>query len=45
MGYLSDLNYFVEKSAHFSDRETGNFFSRIRFNTNGKEWSENQFRS
>ena len=44
-GYLSDLNYFVEESAHFGDQETGNFFSRIRFNTNGKEWSENQFRS
>jgi formyltetrahydrofolate deformylase len=44
-GYLRDLNYFVEESAHFGDRDTGNFFSRTRFSLNGGAWSEDEFRS
>lgn len=43
-GYLRDQNYFVEESAHFGDRDTGNFFSRTRFSTNGGTWSEEVFR-
>lgn len=42
--YLRDQNYFVEESAHYGDRDTGNFFSRFRFSTNGGEWSEADFR-
>ena len=44
-GYLRDQNYFVEESAHFGDRDTGNFFSRTRFSLNGGKWSEDDFRS
>jgi len=43
-GYLRDQNYFVEESAHFGDRDTGMFFSRTRFSTNGGSWSEDVFR-
>ena len=43
-GYLSKQNYFVEESAHFGDRDTGNFFSRTRFSLNGHTWSEAEFR-
>jgi len=43
-GYLRDLNYFVEESSHFGDRDTGMFFSRTRFSTNGGNWSETKFR-
>ena len=43
-GYLRDQNYFVEESAHFGDRDTGNFFSRTRFSANGGTWSEDVFR-
>jgi len=43
-GYLRDQNYFVEESAHFGDRDTGMFFSRTRFTTNGGTWSEDVFR-
>ena len=43
-GYLRDQNYFVEESAHFGDRDTGMFFSRTRFTTNGGSWSEDVFR-
>jgi formyltetrahydrofolate deformylase len=42
-GYLRDLNYFVEESAHFGDRDTGNFFSRTRFTTNGQQWDTDKF--
>lgn len=42
--YLSEQNYFVEESAHFGDRDTGMFFSRTRFSTNGGDWSEAAFR-
>jgi len=42
--YLSQQNYFVEESAHFGDRDTGMFFSRTRFSTNGGDWSEDAFR-
>jgi formyltetrahydrofolate deformylase len=42
--FLRDENYFVEESAHFGDRETGQFFSRTRFSTNGESWSEDGFR-
>jgi formyltetrahydrofolate deformylase len=44
-GYLRDQNYFVEESSHFGDRDTGNFFSRTRFSTNGEAWSEDDFRA
>lgn len=44
-GYLRDQNYFVEESSHFGDRDTGNFFSRTRFSTNGGTWSEEVFRN
>jgi formyltetrahydrofolate deformylase len=43
-GYLRDKNYFVEESSHFGDRDTGNFFSRTRFSTQGQAWSEEDFR-
>jgi len=43
-GYLRDQNYFVEESAHYGDRDTGMFFSRTRFTTNGGSWSEDVFR-
>ncbi len=43
-GYLRDLNFFVEESSHFGDRDTGMFFSRTRFSTNGGNWSETEFR-
>ena len=43
-GYLTDQNFFVEESSHFGDRDTGNFFSRTKFSTNGGEWSEERFR-
>jgi len=43
-GYLRDQNYFVEESSHFGDRDTGMFFSRTRFSTNGGNWSETKFR-
>jgi formyltetrahydrofolate deformylase len=43
-GYLRDRNYFVEESSHFGDRDTGMFFSRTRFSTNGGNWSETNFR-
>jgi len=44
-GYLRDQNFFVEESSHFGDRDTGNFFSRTKFSTNGEKWSEASFRS
>ena len=44
-GYLRDQNFFVEESAHFGDRDTGNFFSRTKFSTNGETWSEDNFRA
>jgi formyltetrahydrofolate deformylase len=44
-GYLRDQNFFVEESSHFGDRDTGNFFSRTKFSTNGEQWSEDKFRS
>lgn len=44
-GYLRDQGYFVEESSHFGDRETGNFFSRIRFCCPDRTWSEAEFRS
>lgn len=44
-GYLRDQNFFVEESSHFGDRDTGNFFSRTRFSTNGGSWSEEVFRN
>jgi formyltetrahydrofolate deformylase len=43
-GFLRDQNFFVEESAHFGDRDTGNFFSRTKFSTNGGSWSEQDFR-
>lgn len=43
-GFLRDQNMFVEESAHFGDRDTGNFFSRTRFSTNGGTWSDEEFR-
>jgi formyltetrahydrofolate deformylase len=43
-GYISEQNFFVEESAHFGDRDTGMFFSRTRFSTNGAAWSETKFR-
>jgi formyltetrahydrofolate deformylase len=43
-GFLRDQNFFVEESAHFGDRDTGNFFSRTKFSTNGSRWSEPEFR-
>jgi formyltetrahydrofolate deformylase len=43
-GFLRDQNFFVEESAHFGDRDTGNFFSRTKFSTNGGRWSEQDFR-
>jgi len=43
-GFLRDKNYFVEESSHFGDRDTGKFFSRTRFSSNGSEWSELEFR-
>ncbi|MDP6436697.1 MAG: formyltetrahydrofolate deformylase [Gammaproteobacteria bacterium] len=43
-GYLRDQNFFVEESAHYGDRDTGNFFSRARFTTNNGKWSEKEFR-
>jgi len=44
-GYLRDQNFFVEESSHFGDRDTGTFFSRTKFSTNGGAWSEESFRS
>jgi formyltetrahydrofolate deformylase len=44
-GFLSEQNYFIEESAHFGDPDTGKFFSRIRFNTAGGQWSESGFRA
>ncbi len=44
-GFLSEQGYFIEESAHFGDRETGNFFSRIRFKLDGEKWAEEEFRS
>jgi formyltetrahydrofolate deformylase len=43
-GFLRDQDLFIEESAHFGDRDTGMFFSRIRFNCSAGEWSEDQFR-
>lgn len=44
-GYLRDQNFFVEESSHYGDRDTGNFFSRTRFSSNGESWSEDEFRA
>ena len=44
-GFLSEQRYFIEESEHFGDRDTGKFFSRIRFSIDGKKWSEEQFRA
>ena len=43
-GFLSDQGYFIEESAHFGDRDTRQFFSRIRFTMTKGEWSEAAFR-
>lgn len=43
-GFLRDHDFFVEESAHFGDRDTGNFFSRTKFSINGGRWSEADFR-
>ncbi|MGI9290826.1 MAG: formyltetrahydrofolate deformylase [Gammaproteobacteria bacterium] len=42
-GYLRDQNYFVEESAHFGDRDTGRFFSRVCFSCPERAWSEHEF--
>lgn len=44
-GFLRDQNLFIEESAHFGDRDTGMFFSRIRFACNNGPWSEDSFRA
>lgn len=44
-GYLRDRNYFVEESSHFGDHDTGQFFSRTCFSTQGQPWSEEDFRA
>ena len=38
-GFLRDGGYFIEESAHFGDRETRQFFSRIRFKASQGNWS------
>ena len=42
--YLRDQNFFVEESSHYGDRESGQFFLRTRFCTNGQPWDEHAFR-
>ena len=43
-GYLPRQGFLCgRRSAHFGDRDTGMFFSRTRFSTNGGEWSEQDF--
>ncbi len=44
-GFLRDQQLFIEESAHFGDRETRTFFSRIRFSCNQGNWSEDAFRA
>jgi formyltetrahydrofolate deformylase len=44
-GFLQEQKLFIEESAHFGDRETGKFFSRIRFHCAQGNWSEATFRS
>lgn len=42
-GFLHEHSYFIEESAHFGDRETGNFFSRIRFACADCKWDAQEF--
>ncbi len=42
-GYLRDAGYFVEESAHFGDRDTGQFFMRTVFTPQQRVYSRSQF--
>jgi len=43
--FLRDQGLFIEESAHYGDRVTRAFFSRIRFSCNGSDWSEEAFQA